>query len=158
MNWALLFIGAVGLMCIAHGRRTEQLEGVGRLKRRVYKEVSLAQQAGVDFSKPFDELETVGTEAEWKQSKRSKESGKSYAEAYYNSLRRAWNAVSGVQGVGRAYNVKDADGNVVLTWIEDAAAHVAQERRLEELEKSLRAKRNKLRKSGYTQQMMLDFK
>ena len=139
---------------------------MGRLKRRIYKEVSLAQQAGVDFSKPFDALdehdiealETVGTEAEWKQSKRSKESGKSYAEAYYNSLRRAWNAVSGVQGVGKAYNVKDADGNVVLTWIEDAAAHVAQERRLEELEKSLRSKRNKLRKSGYTQQMMLDFK
>ena len=121
-------------------------EGVGaikRIKRRIYKEVSLAQDAGVDFSKKYAELtnaeiealERVGHQLEWKQSKRSIESGKPYAESYYNSLRRAWNAVSGVQGIGRAWNVKDADGNVVLTWIEDAAAHVEHEQRVLEAEK-----------------------
>lgn len=120
--------------------------GIGaikRIKRRIYKEVSMAQDAGVDFSKKYEELtraeidalEHIGHELEWKQSKRSIESGKPYAESYYNSLRRAWNAVSGVQGIGRAWNVKDADGNLVLTWIEDAAAHVEHEQRVLEAEK-----------------------
>lgn len=139
------------------------LRGVGalpRVKRRIYKEVSLAQSAGVDFSKKFDELtedeivtlETVGSDANWKQSKRAKESGKSYAESYYGSLKRAWNAVSGCEGVGTAYNVKDADGNIVLTWIEDAAAHVEAERsaedsrrRVEELEREIRKTRNRMK-------------
>lgn len=131
------------------------LRGVGalpRVKRRIYKEVSLAQSAGVDFSKKFDELdehdiltlETVGADNGWKQSKRAKEAGKSYAESYCGSLKRAWNAVSGceVEGVGKAYNVKDADGNIVLTWIEDAAAHVEAERKLEQQERELRKARN----------------
>ena len=89
----------------------------------------------MDFSKKYDELtgaekdalKLVGQEAGWKQSKRAIENGKPYTESYYSSLRRAWNAVSGVQGVGRAYDVRDADGNVCLTWIEDAAAHVQAE-------------------------------
>lgn len=51
-----------------------------------------------------------------------------------------------MQGIGRAYNVKDADGNLILTWIEDAAAHVARERELEEKEKKIRQTRNRMKR------------
>lgn len=153
---SLLFaLGAAAAVWLI--RKASGVAGVGkveRIKRRIYKEVSLAQKAGVDFSKKFDELdehdivalETVGADVGWKQSKRSIESGKSYAQAYYNSLRRAWNAVSGVRGIGTAYNVKDANGRVVLTWIEDAEAHYNAERDLNELEAKLRKQRNAARR------------
>ena len=153
---SLLFVlGVAAITWVFH--KAIGVAGVGkveRIKRRIYKEVSLAQSAGVDFSKKFDNLtedeivtlESVGSEAGWKQSKRSVESGKSYAEAYYNSLRRAWNAVSGIRGIGTAYNVKDANGRVVLTWIEDAQAHYEAERKLNDLEADLRKRRNAARR------------
>lgn len=141
--------------------RQEDINGVGavRVKRRVYKEVSLAQDAGVDFTKKYNELtpaeqkalEHIGKDVVgWKQSKRSIESGKLYTESYYGSLRRAYNAISGVEGIGRAYNVKDAQGNVVLTWIEDAAAHVEAEQRVLEAEKRAAEARQRLAKTRRT--------
>ena len=165
INWitgaaAAYFVGSA--IAGAIKRKHESTNGVGkveRIKRRVYKEVSLAQQAGVDFSKKFaeltndeiDALEHIGKDiVMWKQSKRAIESGKPYAESYYGSLRRAWNAVSGVSGIGTAYNVKDANGNVVLTWIEDAANHVEAERRTLEAEARAEAARKRLRKTRTT--------
>ena len=161
--WGTVIWG--GIAIISHIARTANkgTSGIGkveRIKRRVYKEVSLAQDAGVDFSKKYHELTKAETDAlehigkdvvEWKQSKRSIESGKPYTESYYNSLRRAWNAVSGVQGIGRAYNVKDANGNVCLTWIEDAAAHVEAERRTLEAEERAAAARKRLAKARSSQ-------
>ncbi len=146
-----LLIGGLALLLLKHKQR---VEGIGRVKRRIYKEVSLAQNAGVDFSKKFTELtndeikalEQLGEKMTWKQSPRSAAAGKPYAESYYNSLRRAWNAVSGVSGIGAAYNVKDANGKVVLTWIEDAAEHYAAEERLNQMEAELRKKRNSIRR------------
>lgn len=127
-----LLIGAGALWLL--GRKDKGIGKVERIKRRIYKEVSLAQDAGVDFSRKFQDLTgdmrdaiiEVGQSVGWKQSKRSIESGKTYAESYYGSLRRAWNAVSGVQGIGRAYDVRNADGDVVLTW-NDVTEHVQQE-------------------------------
>lgn len=118
--------------------RRKRIAGIGkveRVKRRIYKEVSMAQQAGVDFSKKFPELTTqerqalerVGHDVGWKQSKRSVESGKPYVESYYGSLRRAWNAVSGISGIGAtSYDVYDRDGNVCLTWT-DVTDHIEHE-------------------------------
>lgn len=129
------------LVMSAIKRKREGIGRIERIKRRIYKEVSLAQDAGVDFSKKYAELSSAELDAlkhigqdvvGWKQSKRSIESGKPYTESYYASLRRAWNAVSGIEGIGRVYNVKDANGNICLTWIEDAAAHVEAEREIEE--------------------------
>lgn len=129
------------LVMSAIKRKREGIGRIERIKRRIYKEVSLAQDAGVDFSKKYAELSSAELDAlkhigqdvvGWKQSKRSIESGKPYTESYYASLRRAWNAVSGIEGIGRVYNVKDANGNICLTWIEDAAAHVEAERDIEE--------------------------
>ena len=160
----LLLLGA-GALFLALGRRADKQEQIGRIKRRIYKEVSLAQKAGVDFSKKFGQLtddeitvlESVATDAGWKQSKRSREAGKTFAESYYGSLLRAWNAVSGCKGVGTAYDVKDAEGNVVLTWIEDAAEHVKHERDMQDAlraaEKERRARNRKKREfDRYVQQ------
>lgn len=130
----LLAFGALAAWALIRKHKTAAVGKVERVKRRIYKEVSLAQEAGVDFSKKYadlatferEALERVGKEVGWKQSKRAIESGKPYVESYYGSLRRAWNAVSGVMGIGRAYDVKDADGNVCLTWI-DAEEHVQNE-------------------------------
>ena len=130
-----LLIGAGALWLINRHKSVSGIGKVERIKRRIYKEVSLAQDAGVDFSKKFpelsraemDALEHIGKDLiGWKQSKRSIESGKPYVESYYGSLRRAWNAVSGVQGIGRAYDVRNADGDVVLTW-NDVKEHIQQE-------------------------------
>ena len=154
-------IGLVGIVAayiiLSKIKKESGVGKVERVKRRIYKEVSLAQDAGIDFTKKVDELnnhdrellDELGANAGWKQSKRSVESGKPYADAYYGSLRRAWNAVSGlgIRGIGRAYNVKDADGNTVLTWIEDAAAHVEAERRTLEAEKRAAEARRNLRKN-----------
>lgn len=111
--------------------------GIGaaeRIKRRIYKEISLAQDAGIDFSKDYSQftdeeiatLEELGHAASWEQKEQ-----KPYAQAYYESLSKAYNAISGI-GIGKAYDIKDANGNTVLTWIEDAASHVAHEREIED--------------------------
>ena len=149
-------------------KRKKGEDGIGkveRVKRRIYKEVSLAQDAGVDFSKKFadlsgserDALIRLGQDMGWKQSKRAVESGKPYAESYYNSLRRAWNAVSGCEGIGRTYDVKDRNGNVVLTWIEDAQAHVDAEQRVLEAEKRAAESRKRLAKTKRNSSQMALF-
>lgn len=129
-----LLIGA-GALYLLRKKHNEAIGKVERVKRRIYKEVSLAQQEGVDFSKKFPELTTqersalerVGKQVGWKQSKRSIESGKPYVESYYGSLRRAWNAVSGIAGIGAtSYDVYDRDGNVCLTWT-DVTDHIEHE-------------------------------
>ena len=129
-----LLIGA-GALYLLRKKHAQAIGKVERIKRRIYKEVSLAQQEGVDFSKKFPELTTqersalerVGKDVGWKQSKRSIESGKPYVESYYGSLRRAWNAVSGIAGIGAtAYDVRDTNNNVVLTWY-DVTDHIQHE-------------------------------
>ena len=131
-----LLLGAVAVYLLAH--KNNSISGIGaaeRIKRRIYKEISLAQQAGIDFNKDYSEfsdeeiatLEELGHNASWEQREQ-----KPYAQAYYESLAKAYNAISGVRGIGEAYDVTDASGNTILTWIEDAAAHVAHERKIEE--------------------------
>ena len=161
--------GAAALLAI----RRKTVSGIGAVKRRIYKEISLAQQAGVDFTKKYEELTEDEIEALERVS-----SNTGYTETYYKSLKKAYDAIS---GIGEAYDVTDEDGNTVLTWIEDpeAAAPVdesdrwqalldartieddrqyASENRirdLEEREKRLAAQRRKLAKSGRTAQMAL---
>ena len=166
INKSLDWIAAAGLLYFAgiaiagkikrnKAAKEESIGKVERIKRRIYKEVSLAQDAGVDFTKKYTELtsaekqalERVGKDVGWKQSKRAIENEKPYVESYYSSLRRAWNAISGVQGIGTAYNVKDANGNICLTWIEDAAAHYDAETRTLEAEKQAAEARARLRKT-----------
>lgn len=135
------------------GRGADGIGKVERVKRRIYKEVAVAQKAGIDFERKITEynenglalIESIGKQFGWKQSSRSIESGKSYAEAYFNSLRRAYNAVSGVQGVGEVYEVRNGEGKVVLTW-SDAMDHVKQEPSvIEDLERRNAETRRRIR-------------
>lgn len=160
-------------------RKKEGANGIGAAKRRVFKELSLAQKAGVDFSKKYDEL----TAAEIKAlQKVSNDTG--YTETYYKSLKKAYDAIS---GIGASYDVVNADGETVLTWIEDPGnpqaetarkaiddaerylalrearqieddrewAHQDGERKREEMEARLAEQRKRLKKSGRSSQMAL---
>ena len=101
-----------GIMALVYLHKQSGTSGIGAArKRRIYKELSLAQQAGVDFTKPYDELDPEEIEA---LQRVSAETG--YTETYYKSLQKAYNAVS---GIGEAYDVVNADGETVLTWIDD---------------------------------------
>ena len=141
-NWIagagiVYFIGAAIAGAVKRRKAEKGTGGVGaaeRIKRRIFKEISLAQDAGIDLNKDYSQftdeevatLEELGHNASWEQREQ-----KPYAQAYFESLQKAYNAISGV-GIGTAYEIKDANGNTVLTWIEDAAAHVAHEREIEE--------------------------
>ena len=147
-----LLIGAGALWLIS--RKHNGVSGIGAArKRRIYKELSLAQQAGVDFTKPYDEL----TEDEIESLQRvSNETG--YTETYYKSLQKAYNAIS---GIGEAYDVVDADGNTVLTWIEDPQTQAAKAREAEEIkqrtlesEKRAEEARKRLRKTRRSAEQM----
>lgn len=159
-------------------KHTQGTSGIGAAKkRRIYKELSLAQQSGVDFTKPYDEL----TEDEILALQRvSNETG--YTETYYKSLQKAYNAIS---GIGETYDVVNENGETVLTWIEDPelqqnkqttiydperdrayleAVRIDEDRRweqenktreFEEREKRLAEQRRRLKKSSRTSQMAL---
>lgn len=160
-------------------RKKEGTNGIGAAKRRVFKELSLAQKAGVDFSKKYDEL----TAAEIKAlQKVSNDTG--YTETYYKSLKKAYDAIS---GIGASYDIVNADGETVLTWIEDPDNQQAEtarkaiddaerylalrearrieddrewarqdgERKREEMEARLAEQRKRLKKSGRSSQMAL---
>ena len=142
INWiaGVGIVYIIGAAIVGAIKRRKAEKGTGsvgateRIKRRIFKEISLAQNAGIDFNKDYSQftdeeivtLEELGHNASWEQREQ-----KPYAQAYYESLQKAYNAISGV-GIGTAYDIKDANGNTVLTWIEDAAAHVAHEREIEE--------------------------
>ena len=169
-----LLIGAGALWLI--NRKRNGVSGIGAAKRRIYKELSLAQQAGVDFTKPYDELSRDEIKA---LQRVSADTG--YTETYYKSLQKAYNAIS---GIGETYDVVNADGETVLTWTDDPGsmrvlpgaddperwralreAHNIEDdriwaeqnktRHLEELEARTAEQRKRLRKSGRTPQMSL---
>ena len=130
---------AVGIAAFVLARKnTKGTSGIGAAKRRIYKEISLAQKAGVDFSKKYDELTAEEIEALKNVSSKT-----GYTETYYKSLKKAYDAIS---GIGSTYDVMDADGNVCLTWIEDAAAQAAEKRAIEEKRRVLEEKDAELRK------------
>lgn len=163
--------GAAALFLLK--KKAAAVEGVGAAKRRIYKEISLAQQAGVDFTKKYDEL----TEDEIESLQRvSNETG--FTETYYKGLKKAYDAIS---GIGEAYDIADENGNTVLTWIEDPEAQMAYEdperyralleareieedriyseqhkaQAFEEREKRLAEQRKRLAKAGRSSQMQL---
>ena len=111
---ALLAAGA-GAALLWLMRKQKATSGIGAAKRRIFKELSLAQKAGVDFTKKYDELDEREIKALEKVS-----SDTGYTETYYKSLKKAYDAVS---GIGTTYDVKDADGNTVLTWTDAPGAN-----------------------------------
>lgn len=145
----LTIAGIIGLaLCKKHG-----VSGIGkveRVKRRIYKEIAAAQKLGVDFDLKYadlsniqlNSLEEVGHMFGWKQTKRSLESGRLYTEAYYNSLKRAYNAIAGI-GIGAAdYNthtIRNGKGKIILQWREydPVVEHLQQEPIVEVIEQKV---------------------
>lgn len=137
----LTIAGIIGTLAIC--KRKQTVSGIGaaqRIKRRIYKEIAAAQKLGVDFDLKYQDLmnsqlnslEEVGKMFGWKQAKRSIESGKPYTEAYYNSLKRAYNAIAGV-GIGAVdydtYTIRNGNGKIILQWreYEPVVEHLKQE-------------------------------
>lgn len=126
----LLTIGLIGL-ALCKKRGVAGIGKVERVKRRIYKEIAAAQKLGVDFDLKYadlsnsqlNSLEEVGHMFGWKQTRRSLESGRLYTEAYYNSLKRAYNAIAGI-GIGAAdydtYTIRNGNGKIILQWREYA--------------------------------------
>lgn len=159
-------------LILLFARKQKATSGIGAAKRRIFKELSLAQKAGVDFTKKYDELDEDEIKALEKVS-----SDTGYTETYYKSLKKAYDAVS---GIGTTYDVKDADGNTVLTWTDAPGdyrmddsdrwralreAHDIEDERqwatenaaqlLAEREARLAEQRKRIRKAGRSGQMAL---
>lgn len=146
----LLTIGVIALLAIRKKRGVSGIGATQRIKRRIYKEIAAAQKLGVDFDLKYwdlmdsqkNSLREVGEMFGWKQSKRSLESGKSYTEAYYNSLKRAYNAIAGV-GIGAAdystHTIRNGNGKIILQWREydPVVEHLKQEPVVEIIEQTV---------------------
>lgn len=150
----LLTIGLIGLALFTKKRGVSGIGKVERVKRRIYKEIAAAQKLGVDFDLKYadlsnsqlNSLEEVGHMFGWKQTKRSLESGRLYTEAYYNSLKRAYNAISGI-GIGAAdydtYTIRNGNGKIILQWREydPVVEHLQQEPIVEIVEQTIEPNR-----------------
>ena len=138
----LTIVGIVGALALC--KRNQSVSGIGaaqRVKRRIYKEIAAAQELGVNFDQKWlditpqerDSLFDVATMFGWKQTKRSVESGKSYEEAYFNSLKRAYNAIAGIYGIGandyNTHTIRNGNGKIILQWREydPVVEHIQQE-------------------------------
>lgn len=134
--WGAVIWG--GIAIVSHmERQARGAKGVGAAKRRIFKELSMAQKAGVDFTKKFDELDEKEIKALEKVS-----SDTGYTETYYKSLKKAYDAVS---GIGTTYDVVDADGNTVLTWTDNPGEQAASQQRVLEAEERAAAARKRLK-------------
>lgn len=150
----LLTIGLIGLALCTKKRSVSGIGKVERVKRRIYKEIAAAQKLGVDFdikyadlsNSQLNSLEEVGHMFGWKQTKRSLESGRLYTEAYYNSLKRAYNAIAGI-GIGAAdyntYTIRNGNGKIILQWREydPVVEHLQQEPIVEIVEQTIEPNR-----------------
>ena len=150
----LLTIGLIGLALCTKKRGVSGIGKVERVKRRIYKEIAAAQKLGVDFDLKYadlsnsqlNSLEEVGHMFGWKQTKRSLESGRLYTEAYYNSLKRAYNAIAGI-GIGAAdyntYTIRNGNGKIILQWREydPVVEHLQQEPIVEIVEQTIEPNR-----------------
>lgn len=150
----LLTIGLIGLALFTKKRGVSGIGKVERVKRRIYKEIAAAQKLGVDFDLKYadlsnsqlNSLEEVGHMFGWKQTRRSLESGRLYTEAYYNSLKRAYNAIAGI-GIGAAdydtYTIRNGNGKIILQWREYAPVieHLQEEPIVEIVEQTIEPNR-----------------
>ena len=111
----------IGIVALALLKRRKP-SGVGKVpKRRIFTEIATAQKRGIDFSMPFDEADSkvLSELAQRVGFRPSARSAKSTAEQYFNSLRRTYNAVSGIGATNLPYReseVRNANGDVIITY------------------------------------------
>lgn len=136
-----LTIAGIAFLALRKKRGVSGIGKVERVKRRIYKEIAAAQKLGVDFDLKYadlsnsqlNSLEEVGHMFGWKQTRRSLESGRLYTEAYYNSLKRAYNAIAGINSIGatnyNTHTIRNGNGKIILQWREydPVVEHIQQE-------------------------------
>ena len=132
-NNILLAAGAALLFLIA--RKRKQAAAVGAIN--VYKAISMAQQAGVDFTKDLldldnweeSSLDQVAQKLGFKRSAAMKKNEYTLGQALYKTIRPTWKriCVSGVGNIDLTYDhmlselydeypIVNADGEVIAIW------------------------------------------
>lgn len=122
----LLIISGIAIgLYLARNKQKTSVDGVGRVK--FYKALAEAQQAGVEFGDKDrklseDELHAlslVGYRNNYKQSRRSAESGRSYSEAFYRYLNNKYRAIAGIGEISypyKEYVVRNDRGDAVIIF------------------------------------------
>lgn len=106
--------------------RKRSISGIGRVaKRRIYEEIATLQSRGVDMTCPsWDKLEpnekkAVVETANQYHYKQPARSTKAYGEAYFNQLRRAYIAISGIGKTDltpRESQIYNREGDIILIY------------------------------------------
>lgn len=119
----LLTIGLIGIaLCKKRG-----VSGIGavkrvKYKRRIYREMAVAQQSGVDFLLPYNEQSKRAIHAINQLAKRHNDSSKRIPitdEKYFKQLRKAYNAISGIGQTNLPYresSVNNHRGDTILIY------------------------------------------
>lgn len=123
----LFIFGSLAAVCFLKARKNRQtIDGVGKVV--FYKAMSEAQDAGISFGRgrSFEDLsdtkkrhlERIGKENGYSQTKRSIESGRSFAEAFYNYLNGKYKAIAGIGYLTTTkwYDIKDNNGEIILRF------------------------------------------
>lgn len=116
----------IGFLALALLRKHNASNGIGRIdtkrpKRRIYHEIEAAQTNEIDLSLPYDsaddkKLNELAKKFGFRPSNRS---AKSLEEQYFNSLRKAYNAIAGIGKTSLPYRkstVKNENGDVILIY------------------------------------------
>lgn len=120
----LLTIGLIGLALCTKKRG---VYGIGKPikvkhKRRIYREMEMAQQSGVNFLLPYGEQSDRAKHAISELTKRHNGSSKRIPitdEKYFNQLRRAYNAISGIGKTRLPYKesqINNHRGDTILIY------------------------------------------
>jgi len=98
-----------------------RVDGVGKIKRRIYHEMQSLQHSNVPLNETWDRLtseeqnavERIARQYNYVQSASSK---KSYGEAYYNSIRRQYAAISGTSLPCEESYVYNSNGDEIIRY------------------------------------------
>ena len=146
INWiaaagALYFVGTA--IAGAIKRKREGVEGIGKLKRRIYSEMYELQKAGVPLNVKWSDLDANEQKRAEKVAHNSgyvqpQSSTKTYGEAFYNSLHRAYNAIAGTDLPYQESIVENENGDPIIIYRDYGTEESKQRRALDWWETSVR--------------------
>ena len=121
MTVAVIIGGAIAAWLLHKHKAVSGIGKVAKAKRRIFAEMEAAQQGGIDFNTAYDDLsaaqrKTLEDIARRNNYKQSSASTKPYTEAYYNSLRRQYNAISGTNLPYSTSVVYNENGDPIITY------------------------------------------
>lgn len=126
MTTLLIISGlAAGLLFACKRKQKQSLDGIGKVK--FYKALSEAQKQGIEFGDKNYQLTEdqkhalvlIGNRNNYKQSKRSAETGRSYSEAFYRYLNNKYRAIAGIGYIEypfEEYIVRNDRGDAIIIF------------------------------------------